>query len=564
MAELDRADSGVSVIYAATGMPGTGISQLAAAYARAKLAEGWRLVAWVNAVDTGSLWAGLTAVADAAGLSASGSRWHTSDTGTAVRHHLTTEGDRCLLVFDDAQDPDALRPFIPAGGAARVLITTTRPSATNLGTSVSVDVFSTDEALAFLTGRTGLANEAGAAVVAAELGHLPLALAQAAAVIGGEHLGYGRFLDRLWTLPVGEYLSRESTQAYPHHLAEAILLSLTPVLATDEADVFTRIIQTIAVLSSAGIRRELLYAAGQAGALASDGHHVAASAVDRALEQLAERSLVAFSLDGQDIIAHPLITRVVRDRLAHREGLTVACQEAAWALATRVKQLEGSRDRPALRDIPQQVTALLDNTTGPAVEADEELTRVLLRLRLFALYHLIELGDSALQALAVGEPLTADLEWMLGPDHPDTLRSQNSLALAYQEAGRVGEAIPLFEQALVGRQRVLGPEHHDTLTSQANLAAAYQEAGRDTEAIRLFELTLAARERLLGAADPTTLNTQGNLAAAYRDAGRGDEAIRLFEQNLVARERLLGPNHPDTLTTRSNLALAYQEAARAE
>ena len=55
---------------------------------------------------------------------------------------------------------------------------------------------------------------------------------------------------------------------------------------------------------------------------------------------------------------------------------------------------------------------------------------------------------------------------MLGPDHPDTLNARNSLAAAYQAAGRVAEAIPLFEQTLVGRERLLGPDHPDTLTSR--------------------------------------------------------------------------------------------------
>ena len=60
----------------------------------------------------------------------------------------------------------------------------------------------------------------------------------------------------------------------------------------------------------------------------------------------------------------------------------------------------------------------LANTARPVAKADEELARVLLRLRFFALYHLIELADSATQAVVVGEPLIADLERMLGPNHP--------------------------------------------------------------------------------------------------------------------------------------------------
>ena len=69
--------------------------------------------------------------------------------------------------------------------------------------------------LAFLAERTGLADPAGAGELAEELGYLPLALAQAAAVIRGQQLGYGTYLERLRALPVEEYLTRQDGAALP-------------------------------------------------------------------------------------------------------------------------------------------------------------------------------------------------------------------------------------------------------------------------------------------------------------------------------------------------------------
>lgn len=44
-------------------------------------------------------------------------------------------------MFDDVRDPEELRSFIPVGGAARVLISSTQQSALDLGPSVPMDVF---------------------------------------------------------------------------------------------------------------------------------------------------------------------------------------------------------------------------------------------------------------------------------------------------------------------------------------------------------------------------------------------------------------------------------------
>jgi tetratricopeptide (TPR) repeat protein len=563
LAGLDETGAASPAVHVLTGAPGTGKTQLAAAYARDKLAAGWPLVAWVNAGTRGTLLAGLAAVADAAGLPDGGLSRDTADAGWAVRHWLEAGGDRRLLVFDGAEDLAALQPFLPAYGAARVLITAGRPVLASLGTSFPVDVATPEEAAAFLAGPAGLTDGEGAAAVAAELGHLPLALTQAAAVIAALHLTYPAYLERLRNVLAGEdpaQAGRVEAPSYPPGAVRAVSLALDAARAADHTGMSTRVMAVVAVLSAAGVRRELLHAAGQAGVLAPGGRRVAAAAVDDVLTELTGRSLLTLTLDGQAVVMHRLVAGMTRSWLARNGQLAAAGQAAGTALEARARTLGVTRDRPAARDLAEQVTALLGQVAAPAGPAGEVLVRGLLPLRFLTLYHLVELGDSASQAIAVGEPLTADLERVLGPDHPDTLNARNSLAAAYLAAGRAADAVPLSERTLVGRQRALGPDHLDTLNSLNNLAVAYQDAGRVPAAILLFRLTLAARERRLGVDHPDTLNSRGNLATAYRTAGRAGEAIPLLEQTLAGRERVLGSGHPDTQAARDHLDQARWEA----
>jgi len=140
--------------------------------------------------------------------------------------------------------------------------------------------------------------------VAAALEHLPLALALAAPVIRGQRHGYVRYLDRLQTIPTEVHLTGAGGQPYPHGVARAVSLSLAAIRAADKTGMCTRVIEIMAVLSAAGVRRELLHVVGRAGVLAGGGHRVEAALVDRALEWLSDRSLLTFSLDGQTVTMH--------------------------------------------------------------------------------------------------------------------------------------------------------------------------------------------------------------------------------------------------------------------
>jgi Tetratricopeptide repeat len=522
LARIDRAGPGQPVVLTGTG--GAGKTQLAAAYARAKLASRWRLVAWVDARDAETLLAGLAAVADAAGLPAGGSQPGPAEAGRAVRDWLEADGSRRLLVFDDVADPGLLRPFVPAAGESRILVTMPGEPEAKFGTRVQVEAFSTEEALALLDGRTGQADEAGAVAVAVRLGYLPLALDQAAAMISKQHLGYAAYLARLQALTAEDPLvlrAGEEAQPLPPGLTEAVLLAMEAASAADRVGVSSRVLELVAMLSPAVVRRDLLHSAGQSGILLGGGRRVAASMVDQALERLNERSLLGFSLDGQAVSVHRLTARVIRAGLARRGRLTAACGAAASAVEGSVA---GNRDHAVAREMVAQVMALTSNARVGLDSAGEPVTTKLALLRSFALHHLTGLGNDMPHAIAIGEPLIADLEDRLGPDDPGTIRARNDLARAYWETGRVADAVPLVEAILAARQQQLGTDDPRTLTARNNLASAYLATGEAGRAIPLFEENMAACERLFGADHPKTLASRHKLDLARQTLARaGDE-----------------------------------------
>ncbi|KAI8948843.1 P-loop containing nucleoside triphosphate hydrolase protein [Xylaria longipes] len=145
-------------------------------------------------------------------------------------------------------------------------------------------------------------------------------------------------------------------------------------------------------------------------------------------------------------------------------------------------------------------------------------------------------------------------ESALEPDHPNTLATMNNLALAYMDQCRWDEAELLSVQVIERENIVLGPDHPDTLSSMHSLAYTYNGQKRWQEAELLLVEVVKGRKRVLGPDHPYILISIHNLASVYKDQERWQEAELLLKEVVEERKRVLGPDHPDTLTSMAWLA----------
>jgi tetratricopeptide (TPR) repeat protein len=526
----DAAQRGsVAVVCAVTGMRGVGKTQLAAAYARARVSAGDKLVGWVNAETVDTLVAGLARVAGR--LEVADPDGDSAESARRLCEHLQTRAAAGLLVFDNAVSPEQLRPFLPATGGTQVVITSTDQAFTELGEAVDVAAFTRAESLGYLQARTGLADDSGADAVASELDDWPLGLAQAAAAIRRQRLTYPSYLQRVRSVPVAALLGAIPGGDYPRPAAAALLLSLQAAEADDGSGLVSRVLRVVAALSPDGVGRILLAGLGDPGGEAQ---------VDAALERCVAGSLLTWSVTGDALIMHRLLGRVLRER-EQASGQWAATLTAALDLLEAAlfpeEQAWARRDEGAR--LAAHIEALWDAGAGPGA-ADPALRLRLLRARSWAVRQLLAAADLS-RAIDLGAQVVGDCQLFLGASQPDTLTAQNNLARVYFAAGALQQAIPLFERTLADRERALGADHPDTLTSVDDLARACLAAGKLEQAIPLYERVLADRERVLGADHVDTFTSRDSLAGAYREAGRMHQAIALQEQTLAESERVLGP-----------------------
>ncbi|WP_103502008.1 MULTISPECIES: FxSxx-COOH system tetratricopeptide repeat protein [unclassified Streptomyces] len=535
------------------GLGGAGKSALALQFAH-RYRDRFNPIWWIPAEDPESVTIALATLASR--LSPQGSLAATHGEAAAWATDWLRAHPGWLLIFDNAGSPHDLAPVVGALPTGRHLLTSRRATGWHrMADALPLDSLPPDAAVDLLThivgaGTHGDAERGDYARLAAELGHLPVALEQAASYIHSRVITPGTYLERLRRHP-GRVLAASGAsggrQESDSERTVARIWRLSLDAVTAEQPLAGEILRALAWYSPHEVPRELVY-----------GFHEDPLDVDEALGVLQSYSMI--SLSSRAVTTHRLVQAVARtpdDDDPHRapEAVARGRRKATAALVATLPpnplfdHTVWDRWRELLPHA-RSVTAL----TEP--DDDTEHTAALLR----ETSAFLQSQREPHQAVAYARRSVAALSRLRGADDRETLTARSFLASAHRDAGDLDAATPLHEELVADCERVLGADDRDTLAARSNLAHLYALNGDSARALPMQERNLADHERVLGAAHPHTLNASANLASSYRDAGDHDRAVELHERTSAEYDRVFGREHPETLTARSNLAYACQLA----
>lgn len=143
---------------------------------------------------------------------------------------------------------------------------------------------------------------------------------------------------------------------------------------------------------------------------------------------------------------------------------------------------------------------------------------------------------------------------VLGPDDPSLYAALNDLGVLLADTGEHAEAIELLTDALEHRRRLLGDRHHAVLTTTANLANAYDAAGEPQRSLAMLKDALEIAESLPAPPRFTLLGLHNNIGATYQGLGEHRAAAPHLQRAVELAEQVLSPDHPATLIIMGNHA----------
>lgn len=570
------------------GMGGVGKSQIATEYAYRHLAD-YDVVWFIPAEQPTQILRALIELGGRLDLDLS------PDANTAVRAvqqalQAGSPYSNWLLIFDNAETIDMVRPYLPGGGTGKVLVTSRNERWTRVADTLEIGVFDRDESIALIRKRNPAMNAEDADRLSDVLDDLPLAIGQAAAWLATTGMPASDYL-RLLIQKRTELGARAHAEDFEVAVAAAWTVALERLGA--ENPVALQLLQACSFMAPEPISRELFLGPRNVNISPDlDATLQKPSRLNRAFREIERFGLARTDHREQTIQLHRLVRNVVIDQLSpdeqadmrHAAHLLLAggnpgnpAGSAQWprfhALLphVRVSEIVGCEDEWArqlaidiiefqyfwgdqmgCREFAAEVVDRWNTMLAP------EDTQILKAARWLG--HVERYLGNFDAAARIDADCLAKLQATNDPDDEETLDAMSLVAADRRAAGDFAGSVELNQEAYERSERVFGPDYPHTLNIAHSLGVSLRAAGDFPGALQRDMDTVRRRVEVLGADHALTLLTQNGLTLDLRECGEYVEANRQQEKLYERTHGELGAGHQITLMAARNLAVSRRRA----
>ncbi|MCO8305009.1 FxSxx-COOH system tetratricopeptide repeat protein [Streptomyces sp. RKCA744] len=534
------------------GLGGVGKSQIALEYVHQHAAD-YDAVWWIPAERPEQIRQALVQLADRLGLHAG------MEANTAVPSVLDAlrTGRPCrdwLLVFDNAEELETVRPFFPSGGPGRILVTSRNAQWSRAARTVEVDVFEREESIELLRRRGPELPRDQADRVADALGDLPLAIEQAAAWLTETGMPVDEYLqvfeDERADVSTrrSELLAAGVPVDYPEPVAAAWNMSLRRLAETHPGAL--QLLQMCSFFAPEPISRRL-FSGVRGVSLSPELSEVLQDPIKlgHAIREINRYALIKINHRSNTIEMHRLVQAVLIGQMSPQ-------QQADMRHSAHVLLAFGDPNDVAPPNWGRYADLLSHVRASRAMECDDKWVRQMVRNLVRFLY---VWGDHD-GALELGNQVRRKWVETLGEDSPETLAVSRTLGHVLTVLGHFEEARALNSRTLELQRAREGEDHENTLVTLGAVAVDARYQGDFARSVELEKDRWARTLRLFGDEDPYTIAAANDYGVALRAAGDYAHARQVDEEARRTAGLVLGEEALLTILVEANLTIDVRES----
>lgn len=569
------------------GLGGIGKTQLALQYAHATKTP-HNLIAWFPSENIAHLQQKYTEFARALGYSEPDAPIKDI---IAYVHKWLSENPGWLLIYDNVGSYEEIKSFLPTQGG-HIIATSRQRVWPNIFKMLDIDVMTEQEAILLLKSQiksngnlpvhadnAELDNNAANSEeklkkIAKLLGYLPLAIAQAGAIIQQSQISPAEYL-HLYQMHEQKMLSAKLLPSETNSSSVAITWNMTlKALAKEAQDqneppYALNLLKACAYLAPEKISRELLLTWFKE---AYPNMSTPELALTQALGQLWKYSFINID-DQENITVHRLVQSVVRQQPLQIANVKVNDKKNNFREKRFEKGLEKEKEKTASDESQyfQVILSALDKTfhqkTGNT-EADELREQALLPHLQSVSAHFAE-AEKLLsfpdQNLQRHPNFQHDITLQKNTLHKISLPNLQlaysnvleNLGVVYSRLAISKQARDYLEQSLKLKEKYIGKNHQESTRCLTALGMVYRTLGEAALAKDLLEQALTLQEKNHGNSDIALAPILSELGMSYKDLGELKKGKTLMERALKIQENHYGKDHLNVAKTLIYISNAY-------